>query len=282
MPPRPRFQILALRPRRNFLSFRPFAQQPARNASSQDPKLHPNPSVTPSTDPSSGTPSSNPARTDSQESDHSYDAAQSNIDPKGPNMEQLPHVNEEAAAMSKSMSEAGPAVEQGTPVQDVLKNEQDKEAYDRLPKVIKDSIAQGQRRGFSTSTRRRVEFSDMIRQFEDEGPPPGMDVQAAKQQQAARVPSREEQEYPGQYHEITEEEAIAIAKGELPHPLEMRKQAQVIAQERQGLKFAAPSTPVEKQRHLKRRYEGVIEQVTNLIMRHGKKSVAQRVNAPTF
>ena len=39
---------------------------------------------------------------------------------KGPNMDQLPHVSEEAAAMSKVKGEQGPQVEeQGTPVQEV-------------------------------------------------------------------------------------------------------------------------------------------------------------------
>lgn len=39
---------------------------------------------------------------------------------KGPNMDQLPHVSEEAAAMSNVKNEQGPEVEQqGTPIQDV-------------------------------------------------------------------------------------------------------------------------------------------------------------------
>ena len=38
----------------------------------------------------------------------------------GPNMDNLPHVSEEAAAMSKAMGEKGPDIEgQGTPVQEV-------------------------------------------------------------------------------------------------------------------------------------------------------------------
>lgn len=45
--------------------------------------------------------------------------AQNNLDQKGPNMDQLPHVSEEAAAMSKSMGSEGPDLSQGTPVGDV-------------------------------------------------------------------------------------------------------------------------------------------------------------------
>ena len=37
----------------------------------------------------------------------------------GPNQQQLPHVSEEAAAMSKITGEQGPELEKGTPVQEV-------------------------------------------------------------------------------------------------------------------------------------------------------------------
>ncbi|KAF2036489.1 ribosomal protein S7 [Setomelanomma holmii] len=42
-----------------------------------------------------------------------------------------------------------------------------------------------------------------------------------------------------------------------------------------GLKFEVPSLPLPKDGHVKHRYDPVVEQVTNLLMRHGKKSVAQ-------
>ena len=44
-----------------------------------------------------------------------------------------------------------------------------------------------------------------------------------------------------------------------------------------GLKFEAPTLPLPQDGHVKHRYDPVVEQVTNLLMRHGKKSVAQRV-----
>lgn len=50
-----------------------------------------------------------------------------------------------------------------------------------------------------------------------------------------------------------------------------------IAAEIPGLKFEMPSLPLPKDGHVKRRYDPVVEQVTNLLMRHGKKSVAQSV-----
>ena len=50
---------------------------------------------------------------------HASPRAQANEDPKGPNMEQLPHVSEEAAATSRVKGEGGPDVERGTPVGEV-------------------------------------------------------------------------------------------------------------------------------------------------------------------
>lgn len=45
-----------------------------------------------------------------------------------------------------------------------------------------------------------------------------------------------------------------------------------------GLKFEMPSLPLPKDGHLKHRYDPVVEQVTNLLMQHGEKSVAQSVS----
>lgn len=44
-----------------------------------------------------------------------------------------------------------------------------------------------------------------------------------------------------------------------------------------GLKFGMPTLPLPKDGHVKHRYDPVVDQVTNLLMRHGKKSIAQRV-----
>lgn len=47
--------------------------------------------------------------------------------------------------------------------------------------------------------------------------------------------------------------------------------------EEEGHKFGLPILPLARSNHLKHRYDPVVNQVTNLIMQHGKKSVAQRV-----
>lgn len=108
------------------------------------------------------------------------------------------------------------------------------------------------------------------------------------------TPPRSAQLYPGQFHEITDEEAEQIARGLLPDPIRARANLQITAQHAQGLKFdppaALPSTSATEQIvtsngrvrgrigvHMRRRYDSVVEQVTNLIMRHGKKGVAQTV-----
>jgi small subunit ribosomal protein S7 len=46
-----------------------------------------------------------------------------------------------------------------------------------------------------------------------------------------------------------------------------------------GLKFEMPSLPLPKDGHVKHRYDPVVEQVTNLLMQDGKKSVAQSVSS---
>ncbi|QSZ30749.1 hypothetical protein DSL72_000307 [Monilinia vaccinii-corymbosi] len=44
----------------------------------------------------------------------------------------------------------------------------------------------------------------------------------------------------------------------------------------EGHKFGLPELPIPSENHLKYRYDSVVSQVTNMIMQHGKKSVAQR------
>jgi small subunit ribosomal protein S7 len=46
-----------------------------------------------------------------------------------------------------------------------------------------------------------------------------------------------------------------------------------------GHKFGLPDLPIPPRANLHHRYEPVISQVTNLLMKHGKLSVAQRVGS---
>lgn len=46
-----------------------------------------------------------------------------------------------------------------------------------------------------------------------------------------------------------------------------------------GHKFGLPDLPLPSNLHLKHRYDPAVEQVTKLLMRHGKLSIAQRVGS---
>lgn len=46
-----------------------------------------------------------------------------------------------------------------------------------------------------------------------------------------------------------------------------------------GTKYGLPSLPLPPGSHVKHRYDDIVTQVTNLLMRHGRKSVAQRVSS---
>jgi small subunit ribosomal protein S7 len=75
----------------------------------------------------------------------------------GTNTDPLPSVSEEAAATSKAKGERGPELQQGTPVQEMLKR--DKEALENAPKVMKEDIKQQTgKRSFSTMTSRRQDL----------------------------------------------------------------------------------------------------------------------------
>ncbi|KAK0664766.1 37S ribosomal protein S7 [Lasiodiplodia hormozganensis] len=139
-------------------------------------------------------------------------------DRKGPNTDTLPHVTEEARDMAKMRKMPPPEVEQGTPVDEYIKN--DKEAYKHLPKVMQDSLKNSSgpkgSRSYSTSAIRR-------------------------------------------------QEQLAVA----PAPATTEITAE-------GVKFGVVPFPLPAENRLKSRYDPVVEQVTNLLMQHGKKSVAQR------
>ncbi|KAL4891652.1 SPX domain-containing protein [Aspergillus ambiguus] len=151
--------------------------------------------------------------------------------------DQLPHVSEEAAEVSKIMDKkcdatpSSPELEQGTPIQEILKR--DKEAQKHAPKVMQDQMkGPFGTRSFSTSTRRY--------QGDLQGQNAGFDEQTAAV--VANMIS--------QVNHQTEE----------LHP---------------GLKFEAPET-LPKTENFRTRYDSLLEQFTKLLMRDGKLSKAQK------
>lgn len=152
----------------------------------------------------------------------------------GPNMQQQEHVSEEAAKMAKAQGQEGPDLEQGTPVQEILKEE--RETREQAPEVLKQEAKAGAtgpkpdtdpsgKRMFSTMARRRMEV-------EAHTSPP-MDPAILNSLQTS---SRE----------------VKIPED--------------------GLKFAAPPTPLPQ---MKNRHDPIVTQLTNLMMRDGKKAKAQ-------
>ncbi|KAM0716273.1 hypothetical protein Q7P37_007718 [Cladosporium fusiforme] len=161
----------------------------------------------------------------------------------GPNMQQQEHVSEEAAKMAKITGGQGPDVDQGTPVQEIL--EGDKKAREQAPKVMQDSIKDGQgaanakpsgSRSFSTLARRQQE------DLSSQSGLPEMDP--------SMIPS-------------SEQRAVFAAETRMPAV---------------GHKFPLPHLPLGPNANFqdKYRYDAVVNQVTNLIMKDGKKAAAQR------
>ncbi|PNS16426.1 37S ribosomal protein S7, mitochondrial [Sphaceloma murrayae] len=160
-------------------------------------------------------------------------------------MQQEDHVSEEAAKMASITGGEGPDLSQGTPVQDILK--EDKEAQKDAPQVLKDSIKNNQKppkpqsRPFSTLARRQQE---MATHSEAEVPPPEF-----LQQSLDSSPFSDLSQY------------------NFPGHLDPSEQ---------GVKFGMPDLPIPARNHKDFRYDPVVDQVTNLMMQHGEKAKAQR------
>ncbi|KAJ4984157.1 37S ribosomal protein S7, mitochondrial [Stagonosporopsis vannaccii] len=141
-----------------------------------------------------------------------------------PSSEPIEHVSEEAAKTAHIMGEQGPDVNQGTPVEDIVKG--DKEAQKNLPKVMQDALKQGAKTPAPKGSR---SYSTMTTRSNS-----GLDLGLVDLEAASKLP-------------VTP-----------------------------GLKFEAPTLPLPQGNHVKHRYDPVVDQVTNLLMQHGKKGAAQR------
>ncbi|KXT11065.1 hypothetical protein AC579_8545 [Pseudocercospora musae] len=162
-------------------------------------------------------------------------------DDVGPNMQQAEHVSEEAAKMAKIQGGQGPDVEgQGTPVQDILRKE--KETRQNAPEVLKKEAKQGSTTTPSTSTQTRQYSTSMRRQLEITG---------------TQLPTQLD---PSMYA-TTQQQAQSSANSPEENP---------------GHIFPLPEMPLPRELQKDYRYDPVVAQVTNLLMKHGKKSVAQR------
>ncbi|MCJ1445830.1 MAG: hypothetical protein MMC23_006335 [Stictis urceolatum] len=156
----------------------------------------------------------------------------------GPNQEQLPHVSEEAAAISKTKGEQAPELEQGTPVQDIL--QRDPSSKDTAPEVLKDknkSYAPNGSRSYSTSARKQMELSH--------------------------------------YPPANESMDPHFDLSSMSSALDMAENKQHALEETTGHTFGLPGLPIGSRDHLKYRYDPVVQQVTMLLMKDGKLARAQ-------
>ena len=71
-----------------------------------------------------------------------------------------------------------------------------------------------------------------------------------------------------------------LALGQMQNVADGRELEDPAAFNELGHKFGIPELPLPSNHNLKHRYDPVVSQVTNLLMRHGKKGVAQRVGPP--
>ncbi|KAF2468611.1 ribosomal protein S7 [Lindgomyces ingoldianus] len=136
----------------------------------------------------------------------------------------LPVVSEEAAKMAKITGTEGPELEQGTPIEEVVKD--DKEAISKLPKVMQNAL---------------------------KAKPLDSTPKCSRSYSTTTTPTT----------------AGGVDLGLVDFNLKTRPEVP-------GVKFGLPTLPIPKDAHVKHRYDPVVDQVTNLLMRHGEKSVAQR------
>ncbi|TVY19903.1 Mitochondrial 37S ribosomal protein S7 [Lachnellula arida] len=138
--------------------------------------------------------------------------------PAGPNQGGLPHVSEEAADYGRVTGETQPDVGQGTPVQEILKRDQ--EGKDNAPEVIKEDI------GGAKASAETMTFENLFAM--------------------------------GQMENIANGGLASDPVATIGH------------------KYGLPELPLPPTSNLHYRYDPVVNQVTNLLMKHGKLSAAQR------
>ncbi|KAJ6044977.1 hypothetical protein N7460_006332 [Penicillium canescens] len=174
-----------------------------------------------------------------------------------PTSDQLPHVSEEAAEISRIMDKekrcdgvpSTPELDQGTPVEEILSR--DKDAMKHMPKIMRDELKKaGGSRSFSTSARSRMPDVQGVEPNNESIPVPGVGA--------------------GQGIEASDEAAAALAS--------MIEQVQEQALEQNpGLKFDEPVLPSNiRTLNFRKRYDTLQDQFTKMMMESGKLTRAQK------
>ena len=161
---------------------------------------------------------------------------------KGPNTDQAPHVSEEQAQIDKTMGETPPDLDQGTPVQEV--GSCHNENIDSITK------------------------SSQILQRDPEAKKNAPEIVKKEMNQKRAFSTSARRRSP--------ETSLTSSSDALP--LEM-----IYPDGGFGHKFPLPDvSEMPRTMKLRKRYDPVVDQVTKLLMKHGKLSLAQRVCAFPF
>ncbi|KAI9892440.1 MAG: hypothetical protein M1814_001397 [Vezdaea aestivalis] len=176
----------------------------------------------------------------------------------GPNQDVLPHVSEEAAAVANIKGETPPELEQGTPVADVI--ERDEDAKAKAPKVLQEAQntqAQGKPRSGNNKASTSIgsdkrSFSTFRASLAEAG--------------TTAVP---ESDGLGEYDMTKMDKILELFK-------ETGGLASLKSELKQPEELAMNSGDIR--RH-KKRYDSLVEQMTNEMMLSGKKARAQKFMA---
>lgn len=156
----------------------------------------------------------------------------------GPNSQQQEHVSEEAAKVANVMGQEGPDMQVGTPVQDIMK--EDKEAGKQAPEVMKQDAKSGtQAAKPSTNPSGTRSFSTQSRR---------------------RL-------------EVEPHTTGGIDPALLTSLNTTTSTSNGITEQPSDLKFPAPTSPLPQ---MANRHDPIVAQLTNLLMKDGKKAKAER------
>lgn len=193
---------------------------------------------------------------------------------EGESMVNTPHVSEEDAAIKSAMGEQAPEIDQGTKVSDAVAG--DKETQANLPKVMQDAMKKNQdmpnkppqTRPYSTLS--RAHFGSTARRSYST---------TASRQEGGRLSTRGNR---GAYEGNVTAEDLALEQEALANSSLLNQYEEVpedVEEEEVdlGVKFGLPKLPLPPGSKLQNRYEPIVDQVTKLLMRHGKLATAQRV-----
>lgn len=214
--------------------------------------------------------------------DKSKELPEASAGQAGPTLGQQEHVSEEAAKIAKAQGGEGPDIEgQGTPVQEVsaplshsgndiitdcaqiLRNES--ETRKQAPQVMKEQaknsniVTKPSTRPFSTLARRLGPLAEI--------------TAATSSLDLAMIPTRKQQweAYRG---------VLGLTEGSQPKYneefMEQSFEKQFFGKPLEGIVHPAPAKTLPREMVKDTRYDPIVEQLTNLIMRDGKKATAQR------